>query len=120
MAAVINAVETPPYFQSEYGMVQKHVINNLPRTNNSVEGFHSALRNCEHSTNLNIWKLIDTLKKEEGLVRAKMTQKLRGDSQRPHARYANINARLHRLVMAYGTTSKMEFLENIAYNLIKF
>ena len=68
MAAVIDAVKTPHYFQSEYGMVQKHVINNLPRTNNSVEGFHSALRNCEHSTSLNIWKLIDTPKYEEGLV----------------------------------------------------
>ena len=96
--------------------MRTHVINNLPRTNNHLGSFFSALRISENSTNLNILKLTDTLKYEEGLVRAGMTQILRGDSQQAHACYEKINARLQRLVMAYGETSTMKFSENIAHN----
>ena len=45
--------------------VKKRVDEDLPRTNNAVEGFHYALRSsitCKHP---NIWKLIDALKKKK-------------------------------------------------------
>ena len=79
------------------------MINNLPCRNNFVEGFHSTLHNSENSTNLRIWNLIGTPKIGEELVRAKMTQKLRIDSQRPLARYEKINVHLQRHVIAYDT-----------------
>ena len=45
--------------------VKKRVDEDLPRTNNAVEGFHSALRSsitCKHP---NVWKLIPSLKKKK-------------------------------------------------------
>ena len=51
--------------------VKKRVDEDLSRTNNAVEGFHSALRSsitCKHP---NVWKLIAALKKEEELQQTK-------------------------------------------------
>ena len=45
--------------------VKKRVYEDLPRTNNTVESFHSVLRSSITCKHLNIWKFIAALKKEE-------------------------------------------------------
>ena len=55
-----------PLYPVSFWNVKKRVDEDLPRTNNAVEGFHSAL--CSSITCKqfdNIWKLIAALKKEE-------------------------------------------------------
>ena len=63
--------ETPP-FPIEFWNVRERVLNDLPRANNAVEGFHNALQSSITSTHPNLWKLCIALKKEEGLSQTKI------------------------------------------------
>ena len=63
--------ENPLYPVSFWNAI-KRVDEDLPRTNNVVEGFQSPLRSsitCKHP---NVWKLITALKKEEELQETKI------------------------------------------------
>ena len=52
-----------PLYPVSFCNVKKRVDEDLPRTNNAVEGFHSALHSSITCKHLNIWKLIAALKK---------------------------------------------------------
>ena len=57
-----------PLYSVSFRNVKKRVDEDLPRTNNAVEGFHSALHSsitCKHP---NIRKLIAALKKEKRIT----------------------------------------------------
>ncbi|XP_066947100.1 uncharacterized protein [Macrobrachium rosenbergii] len=55
-----------PLFPIQLWNVYQSTVNEMPRTNNNLEGFHSSLRTSVTSSHPNIWKLIDALKNEEG------------------------------------------------------
>ena len=52
-----------PLYPVSFWNVKKRVDEDLPRTNNAVEGFHSALRSSNACKHPNVWKLIAALKK---------------------------------------------------------
>ena len=90
--------------------VKKRVDEDLPRTNNAVEGFHSALRSsitCKHP---NIRKLIDVLKKEE-LQQTKIIHVNRGNAPPRKKIYKSIDRQLKTLVNTYDIrATKFRFL----------
>ena len=88
----------------------------MPRTNNSLEGFHSALSNGEQP-HPNIWKLIHRLMKEEVLSQTKVLQMERGDEKYTSSKYKKINKHLEQIVKRYNPDDKLTFLRLIAYNL---
>ena len=93
--------------------VKKRVDEDLPRTNNAVEGFHSALRSsitCKHP---NVWKFIATLKKEE-LQQTKIIHVNRGDAPARKKIYKTIDRQPKTLVNTYDNSNKISFLDNIA------
>ena len=93
--------------------VKKRVYEDLPITNNAVEGFHSALRSsitCKHP---NIWKFIAALKKEE-LQQTKIIHVNRGDAPARKKIYKCIDCQLKTLVNTYDNSNKISFLDNIA------
>ena len=93
--------------------VKKRVDEDLPRTNNAVEGFHSALRSsitCKHH---NIRKLIAALKKEEELQETKIIHANRGDAPARKKIYKSIDRQLKTLVNTYDYSNKISFLDNI-------
>src|SRR5207237_3146593 len=69
--------------------------NNLPRTNNNVEGWNhrfNMLIGAEHPT---IWKLIKTIQTEQGHTEFKHNQLIAGVAPRPKSRkYKDLAARL--------------------------
>ena len=91
--------------------VKKRVDEDLPRTNNAVEGFHSTLRSsitCKHP---NIWKLIAALKKKEELQQTKIIHVNRGDAPPRKKIYKSIDRQLKTLVNTYDiTATKFHFL----------
>ena len=92
-------------------MLKKRVDEDLPRTKNAVEGFHSALRSsitCKHP---NIRKLIAALKKEE-LQHIEIIHVNRGDASARKKIYKGIDRQLKTLPMI--TATKISFLDNIA------
>ena len=92
----------------------------MPRTNNGAEGFHNALRTNVTADHPNIWSLIDSLKKEEGLARTKLAHAMRGDAIRQAKKYRDANDRISRLLFAYDRNDKLNFLKGIALNLKQF
>ncbi|XP_066947085.1 uncharacterized protein [Macrobrachium rosenbergii] len=69
----------PPLFPMELWNVNNRIVNNLPRTNNALEGYHSSLK--LGATHPNIWRLIKSLENETGLIQTKITHIHRGDIQ---------------------------------------
>ena len=60
-----------PLYPVSFRNVKKRVDEDLPRTNNAVECFNSALRSsitCKHP---NVWKLISALKKKKNYNKPK-------------------------------------------------
>ena len=95
-------------------MIKKRVDEDLPRINNTDEGFHSALRSsitCKHP---NIWKFIAALKKEEELQQTKIIHVNRGDAPTRKKIYKSIDRQLKTLVNTYDNSNKISFLDNIA------
>ena len=91
---------------------KKWVDEDIPRTNNAVEGFHSELRSSITCKNPNVWKFICTLKKEE-LQQTKIINVIRGDAPARKI-YKNIDRQLKTLVNTYDNSKKISFLDNIA------
>ncbi|XP_068237231.1 uncharacterized protein [Palaemon carinicauda] len=63
-----RGIRMEPIFAIASWNVRERVINQLPRSNNSLEGLHNALQyslSCQHPS---IWKLIEILKKEEAIA----------------------------------------------------
>ena len=103
-----------PLYPASFWNVKKRVDEGLSRTNNAVEGFHSALRSsitCKHP---NIWKLIAALKKEEELQQTKIIHVNRGDAPARKKIYKSIDRQLKTLVNTYDNSNKISFLESIA------
>ena len=56
--------------------VSEKILNNLPQTNNALEGYHSSLRFSIGAAHP-IWRVIKTLEKETCLIQTKITHSLR-------------------------------------------
>ena len=82
-----------------FSNVKKRVDEDLIRTNNAVEGFHSALRSsvtCKQFNNT--WKLIVALKREKELQQTKIILVNRGDAPARKKIYKSIDRQLKTLV----------------------
>lgn len=90
----------------------------LPRTNNSVEGWHREFGSLLGADHPNLWKFIDALRKEQGINETKIEQYLAGQTPPPsRKRYRELAARLLAVVEDYGNRSVLEYLKGIASNL---
>ena len=88
-----------PLYPVSFRNVKKRVDKDLPRTNNAVEGFHSALHSS--ITCSNIRKLIAALEKEEELQQTKIIYVNRGDAPARKKIYKSIDRQLKTLVNTY-------------------
>lgn len=92
-------------------------LDDLPRTNNSVEGWHrgfSQLLGANHPT---IWKFIDGIKKEQSLNEMKLEQYVGGMQPPPGKRvYKDTADRIKNIVAEYGLRPLNDYLRGIAHN----
>jgi len=107
-----------PLFPIEMWNCYDNVINDQPRTNNAVEGWHQAFNaslGCHHTT---IWKFISFLKQEQGLQEAKL-EKINLVEKKPNKKkkkYKSIDQRLKNTVENYETSNIITYLKGIAHN----
>lgn len=57
----------PALFQVSLWNCYKYIFENIPQTNNSVEGWHNGFASRLNACHLTIWKCIDSFK-EESLI----------------------------------------------------
>jgi hypothetical protein len=54
-------------------------VQELPRTNNNIEGWHHGFQSAIGGCHPNIWKFLDALKKHQALQQVAMAQIMAGD-----------------------------------------
>ena len=109
-----------PLYPITFWNMRSRVMNKLPRTNNALEGFHSALNQSLACKNPNIWKFIDVLKKEEALTETKILHLQLGEQPVKKKKYEKLDNCIVKLTEEYDGSNQSDFLKAIAYNLKSF
>lgn len=106
-----------PKFGIDMWNMYSNVELDLPRTNNSVEGWHTSfnsLLSCSHPT---IWKFLNTLKSEQSRNEMVYEKMIAGEEALPQKKkYKNHTDQLKKLVSNYKKTDTMVYLKGLAYN----
>ena len=105
----------PSMFPIEMWNNHHLVHQGIPRTTNSVEAWHRSfnhLMSCQHPS---IWKFIEILKKEQGLVEIKHAFYLSGRKPTKRKKYTDQENALRNLIDSYLSRPKLEFLKGVAF-----
>ena len=108
-----------PKFKHELWNCYEEAREELPKTNNSVEGWHYAFENQICASHPSIWKFIEGLKREQSLQEMKIAQYLSGTPiPSTKKKYRDSSKRLQSIVSNYSETIDLpEYLSNISYNV---
>ena len=113
-----NAPRRQPMFSIELWNMFHRTQDELPRTNNNIEGWHRRFQSNVSAPHPVIWKFLDILKKEEGLTRVEALQAIGGHpppAQR--RRYRDCNQRIIAIVDDYPNRNTIQYLRSIGHNL---
>ena len=107
-----------PQFPIELWNVHDRVSQNLPRSNNSIEGWHNAFAQRVSITHPTINKLTAKIRTEQSKFEIDIAQIRLGHEPKPKkATYRKLDERITRLVGDYGTVDLGEYLKNLAANV---
>jgi hypothetical protein len=94
------------------------VLQDLPRTNNSVEGWHRGFSELIGANHPTIWKFIDALKTEQNLNEMKIEQYIAGQLPNPSRRiYRETADKIKSIVADYTNRHILDYLRGIGHNL---
>lgn len=106
-----------PKFSISLWNVFSRFQTDLPRTNNAVEGWHTAFQgslSCSHPT---VWLLIEALRREESLQRAKYLGIMSGERQPKKRKYVDLERRIKGIIESREYLEVTEYLRYLAYNI---
>ena len=90
----------------------------LPRTNNSVEGWHRSFQAHVSSSHPIFWKFLQVLQNEENHIRVKIIQNEVGHPAEPQRRrYLDCNCRILAIVDDFPNREILPYLRSIEHNL---
>jgi hypothetical protein len=103
----------PPSLWSQY---QRTVVG-LPRTNNSVEGWHNAFSGSVNKAHPSVRALVLKLQREEASVAA-LSERLGAGHKlpMPQKKYRRVNGRVKNVVSGYKGDEFPKYLMSIAHN----
>ena len=107
-----------PFFAIDLWNVHGQVENDLPRTNNSIEGWHRKMQSAVSAHHPNIWRFLGILKREHNLNMVHIDQLLGGHAPPAQRRkYRDNNERIVRIVREFDQRDRMDYLRGIAHNI---
>ena len=113
-----NAPRRSPTFYIEAWNMFHRTVNELPRTNNAVEGRHCGFQSHFTTYHPSFWKFIDIMKQEEGLIRAGVLQNQGGHPPPPQRKkYTDNHVRILRIVDDYADRGRINYFRRIANNI---
>ena len=96
---VLGVGRKKPQFDHKLWNIYDRVIADLPRSNNSVEGWHSAFANRVTITHPTIKKLTEKIRREQSKFEVDIAQLLQGHQSKPKiACYRKLDERIARVV----------------------
>ena len=107
-----NAPRREPTFKIELWNMFHRSDQELPRTNNAVEGWHRGFQSHVSAYQPTFWNFINILQNEESLVRAAIIQ-IQGGHQPPPQRTAFVSCESWMIIQI----DRMEYLRSIAHNI---
>jgi len=111
-------VRTAAIFPIPLWNVHRQELDELPKTNNNVEGWHRSFSQLLGAYHPNIWKFINGLKKEQSLNELKIEQFLSGQRPQPSKKkYKEVALRIKAIVDDYGNRPNLEYLRGLAHIL---
>lgn len=121
IGSVIGRRERPPRFPIAQWSQYLATINDLPRTNNDVEGWHRGFQFLfsNYDANANLWHLLRAFRTDEANTR-ELVARLRteGDVEPPSKKYASYSARIKKITLKYGTQlyqgDNVQYISDIA------
>lgn len=106
-----------PRFPHDLWNCYDAVIDGLPKTNNSVEGWHRGFVELVGGHHPTIWKFISSLKLEQSRNEAVIEQYLAG--QEPPTgkkKYPDCAKRIERIVATYDQVDLIDYLRGLSHN----
>lgn len=97
------------------------VLNDSPRTNNSVEGWHNGFAKlCR--TNPSIYDFVIAIQKQQSMTEFKNEQLLLAGDDVPPSKstYRNLNHRVKNIVQGYCKDYIVSYLKGISHNIYYF
>lgn len=93
------------------------IKNDIPRTNNAIEGWHNGFKSMLNAVHPSIWTFIEALKKEDNLNQLKVEQEISGYSPPKKRKYKDSALRIKKLVLQFENNISIEqYLRGIAAN----
>lgn len=114
----LGAGRKKPQFDHVLWNVYDRVIADLPRSNNSVEGWHNAFASRVTVAHPTIKKLAEKIRREQSKFEVDVAHLLQGHQAKPKkACYRKLDERISRLVRGYDPLQILQYLKNIAVNV---
>ena len=108
-----------PRFSLQLWNVRDRVIENLPRTNNSVEAWHRAFQQTIDGDHPSVYKLVEQFRREQDHYELKI-ERFQAGFRHPEAskaKYVRLNRRLQALVPTYGAVPLLDYLRGVVHNI---
>jgi len=93
-----------------------YLAENIPRTNNSVEGWHNSFSSTLNVIHPSIWKFIEALKKKESLNKIHVEQFIARHSMGVKRKYKDFAERLKIVCNDYHNRITEDYLRGIVHN----
>ena len=98
--------------------VYERVMQDLPQSNNVVEGWHRAFSNRVSIKHPSITRLAKCILREQARFEIDIERLRTGEQPKKKKKiYENLDARLKRIVLSYDVNNIEEYLTRIAMNL---
>jgi hypothetical protein len=96
----------------------ERIIQDVPRSNNSVEGWHHTFNNRVSIKHPSITKLAKCILREQSKFEIYIERLRAGEQPKTKKKnYENLDARLKRIAQSYDVNNIEEYLTRIAMNL---
>ena len=106
-----------PLFPIAMWNVHVRTLEDRPRTNNNLEGWHRRFQADIGGQHPNLWRFLDVLKREEAVTSVQIAQMVAGEQASAQRRvYRNVRQRILTIVQDYANRDRIAFLRGIAYN----
>ncbi|CAF4231708.1 unnamed protein product [Rotaria magnacalcarata] len=107
-----------PLFTIDLWNVYDRVSANLPRSNNSIEGWHNAFAKRVSIAHPTITKLTDKIRREQSKFEVDIAQIRQGQEPKPKkATYRKLDDRIKRLVDDYHNVHLVDYMNGLAANV---
>ena len=107
-----------PRFSLEMWNCHEGVRQRLPKTNNSIEGWHRGFEMQISAQHPNIWKFIEAIQREQSIRTLQIEQYVSGQQGTlSRKKYRDCAERLFRVVANYQKNNVLEFLRGVAHNI---